>query len=83
LLQPDWGRITSKENKEFLHIFDLPSNKEIYLKDFVEKVEKVYFLADNKKNQLEFHQSHLGLTIKIPVASDKYDTVVVVEKASK
>jgi len=83
LLQPDWGRITSKDNKEYLHIFELPSNKEIYLKDFVEKVEKVYLLADSKKNPLEFHQSHLGLTIKIPVASDKYDTVVVVEKASK
>lgn len=83
LLQPEWGRVTSKENKEYLHIFNLPSSKELYLKEFNEKVEKVYFLADRKKNPLDFHQSYLGLTIRIPEASDKYDTVVVVEKALK
>ena len=82
LLQPEWGRITAKENKEYLHVFDLPANKEIYLKEFTEKVTNVYLLADLTKNPLNFSQSYLGLTIQIPEAKDKYDTVIVVETAN-
>jgi len=79
LLQPEWGRITAKDNKEYLHVFDLPANKEICLKEFVEKVTRVYLLADLEKNPMKFSQSYLGLTINIPEATDEYDTVVVVE----
>lgn len=79
LLEPEWGKITAKDNKQFLHVFDLPANKEIYIKDFVEKVVRVYLLADPGKNPLDYNQSYLGLTIHLPKASDKYDTVVVVE----
>ena len=82
LLQPEWGRITAKENKEYLHVFDLPADKEIYLKEFTEKVTNVYLLADLTKNPLNFSQSYLGLTIQIPEAKDKYDTVIVVETAN-
>ena len=41
LWQPKWGRITSKGNKQYLHVFDMPVNKKIVVNDFIEKIVRV------------------------------------------
>jgi len=83
LWQPKWGRITSKGNKQYLHVFDIPANKRIVVNDFTEKVVRVYMLADRGKKPLSFEQSYLGLTVNLPDKfanpADEYDIVIVVE----
>ena len=80
----DWGRITQKRGKLYLHFMKWPGGK-FTLYGLKSKVKKAYLLA-KKSAGIEFAQSHdrkLGhhvLTLKLPAKRpDRYVSVVVLE----
>ena len=82
--QHDWGKITSKKTttgtKIYLHIFNCPLNKELYLTGIKTKPEKIYLLADKQKSPLKFDHSEFLTTIQLnEMQSDPYVSVIVLE----
>jgi len=82
--QHDWGKITCKKTQKgtnvYLHVFNWPLNKELYLTGIKTKPEKVYLLADKQKSLLKFTHSEVFTTIQLPAMQpDPYVSVVVIE----
>ena len=82
--QHDWGKITCKKTetgtKIYLHVFNWPLNKELYLTGIKTKPEKIYLLADKQKSPLKFTHSEVFTTIQLPeMQPDPYLSVVVIE----
>ena len=80
-----WGNITQKPGKLYLGIFDWPVTG-FYLEGLINKVKKIYLLADKGQKALPFKESydkktdHHRLKIELPKqAPDKVVSVVVVE----
>ncbi len=86
--QHDWGKITCKNSdgvfKLYLHIFNWPLNKKLYLTGITDSPQKIYLLADKQKSQLSF--SHSGAFTEIELPADQPDpliSVVVAEFKTK
>lgn len=82
--QHDWGKITSKKTKSgtkiYLHIFNWPLNKELYLTGIKTKPEKIYLLADQQKSPIKFDHSEVLTTIQLnEIQPDPYVSVIVLE----
>ncbi|HSO85899.1 MAG TPA: alpha-L-fucosidase [Draconibacterium sp.] len=86
--QHDWGKITYKKTetgtKLYLHVFNWPLNKELYLTGIKTKPEKIYLLADKQKLPLKFDHSEVLTTVQLPIMQpDPYVSVIVLEYNNK
>jgi alpha-L-fucosidase len=86
--QHDWGKITCKKTesgtKIYLHVYNWPLNKELYLTGIKTKPDKIYLLADKQKSPIKFNHSEVFTTIQLPeMQPDPYVSVVVVEFKSE
>ncbi|QEC43428.1 alpha-L-fucosidase [Pseudobacter ginsenosidimutans] len=80
----NWGVITQKQQKLYLHVFNWPADKMLYLGGFKGQVSKAYLLSDASKKTLPFQQKNKQLRISLPVsAPDKTDAVIVLETNGK
>jgi len=82
--QHDWGKITCKKTnsgvKLFLHIFNWPLNRQLFLTGVNDIPNKIYLLADKQKSMLDFSHSDGFTKITLPALQpDPYVSVVVVE----
>ena len=82
--QHDWGKITSKKTptgtKIYLHIFNWPLNKELYLTGIKTKPEKVYLLSDKQMSPIKFDHSEVLTTVKLnEMQPAPYVSVIVLE----
>lgn len=82
--QHDWGKITYKKTetgtKLYLHVFNWPLNKQLYLTGIKTKPEKVYLLADKQKSSLMFDHSEVLTTIQLSeMKPDPFLSVIVLE----
>ena len=72
----DWGGITKKGNKMYIHVLNSKTN-EIVLPQFPnKKVKKVYLMKDNSVVAAKLRNGELTLTIN---PSDEADRIVVIE----
>ncbi|MDX1700467.1 MAG: alpha-L-fucosidase, partial [Melioribacteraceae bacterium] len=77
--KPDWGYITTKDNKLYLHVVDFPLNNKLILDGLKGNIKKAYPLSDVDV-ALNTSPSDLGLEINLKgIPKNKYVTVVVVE----
>jgi alpha-L-fucosidase len=82
--QHDWGKITCKRTNTgtnlYLHVFNWPLNKELYLTGIKTRPDKIYLLADNQKSPLDFSHSDVFTKIRLPALQpDPYVSVIVAE----
>ena len=80
----DWGKITMKTDRGktslFLHVYNWPLNKQLSLTGINTKPDRIYLLADKKKQLLTYKHDGPLTSIKLPVLQpDPYVSVVVVE----
>ncbi len=80
----DWGKITCKKTqtgtKLYLHVFNWPLNKELYLTGVKTKPSSVYLLTDKQKSPIHFSFSGAFTKIQLPpLQPDPYVSVIVVE----
>ncbi len=76
----DWGVITSKPGKLYLHVMNYPEDKKLILKGINSDVQKIYPLS-NKSISLNSVKKDGSLIIELheKVRIDDYSTVIVVE----
>ncbi|WP_340110896.1 alpha-L-fucosidase [Maribellus mangrovi] len=82
--QHDWGKITCKQDgdrfKLYLHVYNWPLNKKLYLTGVNGIPEKVYLLADKEKSSLSFKNVSPFTSIDLPNDQpDPYVSVIVLE----
>ncbi|MDR1746775.1 MAG: alpha-L-fucosidase [Tannerella sp.] len=80
----DWGKITAKQDgnrtKLYLHVYNWPLNKQLYLTGISTPPVKVYLLADKQRQPLSFTHEGVFTGIQLPVLQpDQYVSVVVAE----
>jgi len=76
---PKWGRVTQKDKKVYLHVFEWPGDGKLAAPAMKSKPMKVYPLIDQDK-ALQFAQEGEELSVKLPdSAPDEIDSVIVVE----
>ncbi len=80
----DWGKITCKQKEDrfklYLHVYNWPLNKKLYLTGVNGIPEKVYLLADKEKSPLSFEHVSPFTSIDLPIDQpDPYVSVVVLE----
>lgn len=76
----NWGVVTSRANKIFLHVFHWPADGILQVGGLTGKGLKAYFLADKTKKPLETLSVVPDLFIKVgSKATDTTDAVIVVE----
>ncbi|WP_127124693.1 alpha-L-fucosidase [Pseudoflavitalea rhizosphaerae] len=80
----NWGVITQKQNKLYLHVFNWPADKTLYLGGFKGNISKAYLLSDASKKSLSFRLKNKLLRISLPAtAPDTTDAVIVLETNGK
>jgi alpha-L-fucosidase len=86
---PEWGLITTKPGKMYLHVFEYPG-KPLAVYGIRNKVRKAYFLADAGRKPLTVKQESkpaidfYSATLQLPAsAPDKYDSVIVLETGAE
>ena len=82
--QHDWGRITCRKTEEglrlYLHVFNWPLNRWLSVTGINTPPEKVYVLADKKKQSLPFEHQGCFTAIQLPVLQpDPFISVLVLE----
>ncbi|MFV0591380.1 MAG: alpha-L-fucosidase [Draconibacterium sp.] len=82
--QHDWGKITCKQENDrfklYLHVFNWPLNKKLYLTGVNGNPEKAYLLADKDKAPLKFAHNSVFTEILLPNDQpDPYVSVIVLE----
>jgi alpha-L-fucosidase len=82
--QHDWGKITCKKTEFgttlYLHFFNWPLIKELFLTGIKTKPERIYLIADKQKSPLEFDHSEVLTTIQLAkIQPDPFVSVIVVE----
>ena len=82
--QHDWGKITCKKTNTgmnlYLHVFNWPLNKELYLTGIKTRPDKIFLLGDNQKVSLDFSHSDVFTKIRLPALQpDPYVSVIVAE----
>lgn len=77
---PDWGRITHKPGKLYLHVFDWPKDGRLIVSQPDDRQTKAYLLADANRTRLTVSSEKDGVAISLPhEAPDAAATVVVLE----
>jgi alpha-L-fucosidase len=77
--QPEFGRVTSKPNRLYLHVFNWPADGNLNVPSSGKDVKRAYLLAQ-PKTKLEVAKNNSGLTVRVPTqAIDPIATVVVLE----
>jgi alpha-L-fucosidase len=80
-----WGVCTYRPGTLYLHVFDLPSTDTLFLPGLQSTVAKATFLADEKKQALQFRTVPGGIEIDVTSVPDfaefanADDTVIAVE----
>jgi alpha-L-fucosidase len=81
----DWGLITARSGKLYLHVFDWPG-KALTIYGIKSKVRKAYLLSDPSRKALSVSQKSdapiefYSASIQLPtVAPDPYNSVIVIE----
>ncbi len=75
----DWGVITAKPGKLFLHIMAYPEDNQLVLKGILSGVDKIYPLSDRSK-ALSFTVEDDKLRIDLKdVLPDEYSNIIVIE----
>lgn len=82
--QHDWGKITCKQEgdkfKLFLHVYNWPLNKKLFLSGVNAKPNKIYVLADKQQSPLQFSHNGAFTNISLPqIQPDNFISVLVVE----
>lgn len=79
--KPQWGRVTAKGSKLYLHVFDWPASGQLIVPGLRNRIAKAYMLADESKAALEHKRlSADDAVISVPAEPvDPDATVVVVE----
>ena len=72
----DWGSITSRPNKLYLHVMKQPSNNQIFLPQLKGKVTSATVLDET--TSLKTHTGNNGLTINLPADFDVASTYQVI-----
>ena len=78
LLQPEWGRITTRGNKLYLHVFDWPEDGKLIIKQLNSKLKSAFLLKDITKINIKFTDQGQCLLLPSNVP-DPVDAVVVIE----
>ncbi|NLF07646.1 MAG: alpha-L-fucosidase [Pirellulaceae bacterium] len=77
---PQWGRITSKPGKLYLHVFDWPADGRLLVQTPKGKPAAAYLLADANREPLGIASGEGGVVISLPAqAPDAAASVVVLE----
>jgi alpha-L-fucosidase len=77
--QPEFGRVTRKTNRLYLHVFSWPADGNLNIPALNKAVKRAYLLA-LPKAKLEVSTNNNGLVVKVPAqAPDPIATVVVLE----
>jgi alpha-L-fucosidase len=77
---PEWGRITKKGSKLYLHVFNPPANSRISLPGKVSGAKRAYLLADSDKRPLELNRGEQVISVNLLAENrDRIETVVVLE----
>ncbi|NPA36439.1 MAG: alpha-L-fucosidase [Chlorobi bacterium] len=85
----DWGKITYKQDdngtsKVFLHVFNWPLEKKLYVTGIKNAPKRVYLLADKQKAPLKYNFSETVTSIDLSVPQpDPYVSVIVMEYDKK
>ena len=76
-----WGRVTSKGDKLYLLVFDLPADRRLALTGLKTTLRKAWLLADAKKTPLILEPTEAGPVVTLPAdcKPDPHATVIVVE----
>jgi alpha-L-fucosidase len=83
--KPDWGRLTAKDNKLYLHVFDWPMDNILVVNGIEAKIQDSYLLADKEQRKLSFEKTDKQIKIELntismdPDTLDPSDTVIVLE----
>ena len=78
--QPAWGRVTAKDGKLFLHVFDWPKDGRLVVPGLKAKIAKAHLLSGWWPKGLLVTQSDEGVTVMVPAAApDKISSTVVLE----
>lgn len=80
LQEQEWGVVTTKSQKIYLHIIDYPENNKLIINGLKADVKKVYPLLDSS-NALATEISNTGYEIDLTneIIKDKYATTIVLE----
>ncbi|MDB5226657.1 MAG: hypothetical protein JWN78_850, partial [Bacteroidota bacterium] len=79
----NWGVSTTKDNKIYLHVYNWPSDKKLYVGGLKTLPSKVYFLAGTK-SALTFTKKGNDVIINLPLnAPDTINTVIIAEFKSR
>jgi alpha-L-fucosidase len=80
LITPDWGVITSKPEKLYLHILNYPQDQKLVLSGLDANITKIYPLSD-KTLALKWVQKNDALSVHLTneITVNEYATVIVVE----
>ncbi len=86
--QHDWGKITCKQTASgfnlYLHVYNWPLNKKLFLTGVSGSPEKIYVLADKQKSPLNFSHSDAFTEIDLPNDQpDNFVSIVVAEYKTK
>ena len=77
--QPEFGRVTSKPEKLYLHVFNWPSDGNLVVPAIGQPVKRAYLLATPKQS-LTVSETAEALSVKLPAtAPDPIASVVVLE----
>lgn len=80
----DWGRITAKEDRLYLMVFNWPENDTITVPIKPDSAVDCWMMADPKLKALETEQTDAGLNIKINSEfQNPYASVVVLQATGK
>jgi alpha-L-fucosidase len=76
----DWGFVTAKKGKLYLHILNFPKNNTLIIKGLNSNIKNAYLLADSQISlQNSTPDSGFELDLTNLINRDKYATVVVLE----
>jgi alpha-L-fucosidase len=76
----NWGVVTTKGNKNYLHVFDWPSNGKLFVGGLATMPDKIYPLTDpgRKLEALQLSSGDISITVPLK-APDTVNTVIVLE----
>jgi alpha-L-fucosidase len=74
----DWGVVTAKDNKVFIHILKAPEGSSLLIEGIPEKVKSCHLFGTDSK--VKFKQDKKGVTINLDgIALNDPDTIIEIE----
>lgn len=85
--QPAWGRVTSKDDKLYLHVFDWPKDGKLVVPGLHDKIATVYLLKTSgfgAPKNLKVQDAAEGVQVLVPEqAPDNISTTIVLKLKNK